>query len=196
MFAALKLLDSGDLTPSEMRGAWAGEIGQTQFVPSYYFDLAVDYDGDGKRNLVKSVPDVLASSANLLKHHGWQAGQPWLEEVRAPAEMPWAEADLAIKHTRAEWAGFGVTMADGSALPADGAKAALLLPMGRLGPAFLAYANFDVYTQWNQSLVYATTAAYFATRLAGAKPVRKGTAEAPSARSGERGPAALAEARP
>jgi lytic murein transglycosylase len=180
LFAALRLLDSGDLTPSEMRGAWAGEIGQTQFVPSYYFDLAVDYDGDGKRNLVKSVPDVLASSANLLKHHGWQAGQPWLEEVRAPAEMPWAEADLAIKHTRAEWAGFGVTMADGGALPADGAKAALLLPMGRLGPAFLAYANFDVYTQWNQSLVYATTAGYFATRLAGAKPVRKGTAEAPT----------------
>ena len=180
LIAALKLLDSGDLTPGEMRGAWAGEIGQTQFVPSYYFDLAVDYDGDGKRNLVKSVPDVLASSANLLKHHGWQAGQPWLEEVRVPAEMPWAEADLAIKHTRAEWAAFGVTMADGGALPADGAKAALLLPMGRLGPAFLAYQNFDVYTQWNQSLVYATTAAYFATRLAGAKPVRKGSAEAPS----------------
>jgi lytic murein transglycosylase len=180
LIAALKLLDSGDLTPGEMRGAWAGEVGQTQFVPSYYFDLAVDYDGDGRRNLVKSVPDVLASSANLLKHHGWQAGQPWLEEVRVPAEMPWAEADLAIKHTRSEWAAFGVTMADGSALPADGAKAALLLPMGRLGPAFLAYQNFDVYTQWNQSLVYATTAAYFATRLAGAKPVRKGTAEAPS----------------
>jgi lytic murein transglycosylase len=180
LIAALKLLDSGDLTASEMRGAWAGEIGQAQFVPSYYFDLAVDYDGDGRRNLVKSVPDVLASSANLLKHHGWQAGQPWLEEVRVPPEMPWAEADLAIKHTRAEWAGFGVTMADGSALSADEAKAALLLPMGRLGPAFLAYANFDVYTQWNQSLVYATTAAYFATRLAGAKSVRKGSAEAPS----------------
>jgi lytic murein transglycosylase len=180
LIAALKILDRGDLSPSEMRGAWAGEIGQTQFVPSYYFDLAVDYDGDGKRNLVKSAADVLGSSANLLKHHGWQAGQPWLEEVRVPGEMPWAEADLAIKHTRAEWAGFGVRMADGSALPTDGAKASLLLPMGRLGPAFLAYQNFDVYTQWNQSLVYATTAAYFATRLAGGKPVRKGSAEAPS----------------
>jgi lytic murein transglycosylase len=180
LLAALKILDNGDLRTSDMRGAWAGEIGQMQFVPTYYLDLAVDYDGDGKRNLVKSVPDVLASSANLLKHHGWQAGEPWLEEVRVPAEMPWAEADLAIKHARSEWAGFGVTMADGSALPADGAKAALLLPMGRLGPAFLAYGNFDVYTQWNQSLVYATTAAYFATRLAGAKPVRKGSAEAPS----------------
>jgi lytic murein transglycosylase len=180
LMAALSLIDGGDLTPSEMRGAWAGEIGQMQFVPTYYRDLAVDYDGDGKRNLVKSVPDVLASSANLLKHHGWQAGQPWLEEVRVPAEMPWVEADLAIKHPRSTWAGFGVTRADGSPLPKDKMPASLLLPMGRLGPAFLAYSNFDVYTQWNQSLVYATTAAYFATRLAGAPPARKGTAEAPS----------------
>jgi len=180
LMAALSLIDSRDLTPSEMKGAWAGEIGQMQFVPTYYRDLAVDYDGDGKRNLVKSVPDVLASSANLLKHHGWQAGQPWLEEVRVPAELPWAEADLSIKHPRSAWAGFGVTKADGSPLPGDGMQAALLLPMGRLGPAFLAYPNFDVYTQWNQSLVYATTAGYFATRLAGASPLHKGTAEAPT----------------
>ena len=180
LMAALSILDNGDLTPSEMKGAWAGEVGQMQFVPTYYMSLAVDYDGDGKRNLVRSVPDVLASSANLLKHHGWKAGQPWLEEVRAPAEMPWAEADLAIKHPRSAWAGFGVTRADGSPLPADGMQAALLLPMGRLGPAFLAYPNFDVYTLWNQSLVYATTAAYFATRLAGASQLRKGTAEAPT----------------
>jgi lytic murein transglycosylase len=180
LIAALKILGRGDLTAGEMKGAWAGEIGQTQFVPTYYFDFSVDYDGDGKRNLVKSVPDVLASTANLLKHHGWQAGQPWLEEVRAPADMNWTEADLAIKHARSEWAAWGVTKADGKPLPADGAQAALLLPMGRLGPAFLAYANFDVYTQWNQSLVYATTAAYFATRLAGAPALKRGSAEAPS----------------
>ena len=180
LLAALKIIDRGDLKPSEMKGAWAGEVGQTQFVPSYYFDFAVDYDGDGKRNLVKSTPDVLASSANLLKHHGWRAGEPWLEEVRVPSEMSWAEADLAIKHARSEWAAWGVTTADGGAIPADGMQASLLLPMGRLGPAFLAYRNFDVYTQWNQSLVYATTAAYFATRLAGAPPLGKGTAQAPS----------------
>lgn len=180
LIAALKLLDSGDLERSDMKGAWAGEIGQMQFVPSYYLALAVDYDGDGKRNLVRSTPDALASTANLLKHHGWQAGQPWLEEVRAPDEMPWAEADLAIQHSRAEWAKWGVKTRDGGALPADGLQASLLLPMGRRGPAFLAYPNFSVYTQWNQSLVYATTAAYFATRLAGAPPVSKGNADAPS----------------
>jgi hypothetical protein len=92
--------------------------------------------------------------------------------------MAWEQADLTVRLPRSEWAAAGVTMADGSALPADGAEAALLLPMGRRGPAFLAYRNFDVYTDWNKSLVYATTAAYFATRLAGAPPVQKGNAEA------------------
>jgi lytic murein transglycosylase len=180
LMAALSLLDRGDLSPSEMVGAWAGEVGQMQFVPTYYDAFAVDYDGDGKRNLVKSAPDVLASSANLLKHHGWRAGEPWLEEVRVPAEMPWEEADLTIKHPRSTWAGFGVARADGAGLPADSMQASLLLPMGRRGPAFLAYSNFGVYTEWNQSLVYATTAAYFATRLAGAAPLNRGNAEAPS----------------
>jgi lytic murein transglycosylase len=180
LLAALKILDSGDVSPSDLKGAWAGEIGQMQFVPTYYLDLAVDYDGDGKRNLVRSVPDVLASSAALLKKHGWQGGEPWLEEVRVPADMPWQEADLAIKQPRSQWAAFGVTKADGSPLPEDIAQAALLLPMGRLGPAFLAYRNFDVYTLWNESLVYATSAAYFATRLAGAPQVRPGSAQAPS----------------
>jgi hypothetical protein len=151
-----------------------------QFVPTEYVATAVDYDGDGKRNLVRSVPDVLASSGALLKKHGWQAGQPWLEEVQVPAEMPWQEADLAIRHPRSQWAAWGVSKRGGGRLPADGIEASLLLPMGRLGPAFLAYPNFSVYTQWNQSLVYATTAAYFATRLAGAPPVQHGSAEAPS----------------
>lgn len=178
LMAALQLLDHGDLAPGDMKGAWAGEIGQMQFIPTEYLEKAVDYDGDGRRNLVRSVPDVLASSANLLREHGWQARQPWLEEVRVPAELPWAEADLAVKHPRAQWAAWGVTMADDSALPADDLAASLLLPMGRRGPAFLAYPNFGVYTDWNKSLVYATTAAYFATRLAGAPKVRPGNAEA------------------
>ncbi len=180
LLAALKLLDRGDLAAADMKGAWAGEIGQMQFIPTEYLTTAVDFDGDGKRNLVRSVPDVLASSAALLKKHGWRGGEPWLEEVRAPNDMPWPEADLAIKHPRSQWAAWGVARADGSALPADSMPAALLLPMGRLGPAFLAYRNFDVYTRWNESLVYATTAAYFATRLAGAPRVRAGSAKAPT----------------
>jgi lytic murein transglycosylase len=178
LLAALRILERGDLVPSDMVGAWAGELGQMQFVPTGYLKLAVDYDGDGKRNLVRSVPDVLASTANLLRSHGWQAGQPWLEEVRVPDKLPWHEADLAIRHPRSQWARWKVSYADGRPLPDDSLPVSLLLPMGRLGPAFLAYPNFGVYTQWNKSLVYASTAAYYATRLAGAPKVRRGTAVA------------------
>src|SRR5262249_16455048 len=166
---ALKVVQRGDLTPAQMVGAWAGEIGQTQFSPSAYFKHAVDYDGDGRADLIHSAPDVIASSANLLaKEGGWKRGQPWLQEVRVPASMPWEEADLKIKHPRSQWARWGVTLANGSSLPNDNLPASLLLPMGRLGPAFLAYENFGAFLEWNQSLVYATTAAYLASRLAGA----------------------------
>jgi len=171
---ALRIIDRGDLRAGEMRGAWAGELGQMQFLPSDYFRSAVDYDGDGRRDLLRSKSDALASTASLLAYHGWRRGEPWLQEVRVPGNLPWAEAGLDVRHPRAQWARWGVTQANGQPLPADGASAALLLPMGRNGPAFLAYRNFDVYLRWNQSLVYATTAAYFATRLAGAPPVSRG----------------------
>ncbi|NJM34099.1 MAG: lytic murein transglycosylase [Rhodomicrobium sp.] len=174
LLAALRIIDRSDLTPDRMIGAWAGELGQTQFLPSHYLEYGMDYDGDGHVNLRESVPDVLASTANLLKSHGWRRGEPWLEEVSVPDELPWQEADLTIRHPRSKWAAWGVKRRGGSALPADNTEVSLLLPMGRFGPAFLAYANFDVYTQWNQSLVYATTAAYYATRLAGAPPYDKG----------------------
>jgi lytic murein transglycosylase len=175
--AALQLLDAGDLTIDEMRGAWAGEIGQTQFMAYDYNESAVDFDGDGKRDLRGSIPDVLASTANLLRKHGWQAGQPWLQEVKVPAELPWEETDIAIQHPRKQWAKWGVTAVNGKAIKSDGFQASLLLPMGRNGPAFLAYENFTTaYLKWNESLVYSTTAAYLATRIAGAPAVGKGRA--------------------
>ena len=175
LIAALQLLDAGDMTYDEMRGAWAGEIGQTQFMAYDYNESAVDFDGDGKRDLKGSIPDVLASTANLLRKHGWQPGQPWLQEVKVPAELPWEEADIAIKHPRKQWAKWGVTSVSGKPLKADGFGASLLLPMGRNGPAFLAYENFTTaYLKWNESLIYSTTAAYLATRMAGAPAVSKG----------------------
>jgi lytic murein transglycosylase len=180
LMAALKIIERGDLTAAEMRGAWAGELGQTQFLPKDYYETAVDFDGDGKRNLIKSSADALASSAALLKKHGWRAGEPWLEEVKVPANIPWEQADLTIQFPRAQWAKLGVTRANGSALAADNLPASLLLPMGKDGPAFLAYPNFQVYLEWNQSLIYATTAAYLATRLAGAQKVSRGNAQAMS----------------
>ncbi len=172
---ALRLIERGDLTPDQMIGSWAGELGQTQMMPSEYNQYGVDYDGDGKRNLVHSVPDVLASTANYLHGLGWKHGEPWLTEVRVPANMPWDQADLSITLPRSKWASYGVTLADGRPLPADNLPASLVLPMGRLGPAFLAYQNFQVYLQWNNSLTYSTTAAYLATRIAGAPALRHGT---------------------
>ncbi|MBK8769763.1 MAG: lytic murein transglycosylase [Rhizobiales bacterium] len=177
LIASLQLLDRGDLTLAEFKGAWAGEIGQTQFMAYDYNESAVDYDGDGKRDLRNSVPDVLASTANLLRKHGWQPNQPWLQEVKVPADLPWKEADIAIQHPRSQWSEWGVTAVSGNPIKADGMKASLLLPMGRNGPAFLAYSNFTrAYLKWNESLVYSTTAAYLATRIAGAEPVHPGRA--------------------
>jgi Transglycosylase SLT domain len=154
LFDALRLIQRGDLRPQEMIGSWAGELGQTQMMPSEYYQYAVDYDGDGARNLLRSAPDVLASTANYLVGLGWRRGEPWLTEVRMPATLSWQQADLDIKLPRAKWSAYGVTLADGRPLPADDLPASLLLPMGRFGPALLAYDNFRVYLQWNNALVY------------------------------------------
>jgi len=176
---ALRIIDRGDLTAEEMVGSWAGELGQTQFLPSHYFKHAVDFDGDGRRNLMRSVPDVVASTANFIVSLGWQRGQPWLQEVRLTRDLPWDQADLAIQHPRSKWAAWGVTAVDGRPLPPDAVPASLVLPMGRFGPAFLAYQNFQVYLKWNQSLNYCLTAAHLAARLAGAPPFSRGSREIP-----------------
>ena len=171
---ALRLIQRGDLTPAEMQGSWAGELGQTQMMPSEYNKYAVDYDHHGKRDLIHDVPDVLGSTASYLVGLGWKRGQPWLTEVHVPSQLPWDQADLDIQLPRSKWASWGVTLADGRPLPDDNLPASLLLPMGRLGPAFLVYPNFQVYLQWNNSLVYSTTAAYLATRINGAPPLHRG----------------------
>jgi lytic murein transglycosylase len=176
--AALKIIDRGDLEPDEMIGSWAGELGQTQFLPTHYFTYAVDYDGDGRRNLLRSPEDVIGSTANYIANGlKWRRGEPWLQEVRAPSSsssnFPWDQADLTIQLPRSKWAQLGVTYPDGKPLPDDELPSSLLLPMGRMGPAFLAYPNFAAYTQWNNSLIYSTTAGYLATRIAGAPPMRR-----------------------
>ena len=174
--AALKIIDRGDLTPTEMVGSWAGELGQTQFLPTHYFNYAVDYDGDGHRNLLRSPADVIGSTANYIANGlKWRRGEPWLQEVRVPQNLasgfPWDQADLTIQLPRSKWAQLGVTYPEGRALPNDNLASSLLLPMGRMGPAFLAYPNFAAYTEWNNSLIYSTTAGYLATRIAGAPPM-------------------------
>ena len=172
--AALKIIDRGDLVPSEMISSWAGELGQTQFLPTHYLKNAVDYDGDGRRNLFKSAPDIIGSTGNFIKSLGWKKGEPWLEEVRVPATMAWEQAGLDIKHPRSFFAKQGVTLANGRALPSDAMPTSLVLLQGRGGPAFLAYENFNIFTEWNQSLNYAVTAAYLANRIAGAPAFNRG----------------------
>lgn len=174
---ALQIIERGDLSAAEMRGAWAGELGQMQFLPKEYNELGVDFDNDGRRDLIKSSADALASGASLLRSFGWRAGEPWLQEVIVPADMDWSLARINTRYDLPFWQSQGVTAKDGSSLVDNYLQAALLLPMGKDGPAFLAYPNFDVYLQWNQSLVYSTTAAYFATRLAGESKVRPGNAD-------------------
>ncbi len=178
--AALKIVDRGDLSPDQMKGPWAGELGQFQFLPSHYLDYAVDYDGDGRRDLLHSAPDALGSAGNFLNKLGWKRGEPWLVEVRVAGNLPWDQADLAIQHPRSQWARWGATLADGRPLQQDALPASLLLPMGRHGPAFLAFHNFQVYLKWNQSLVYTTTAGYLANRIAGAAAISRGQPNIPT----------------
>jgi lytic murein transglycosylase len=179
LFDALRLIERGDLRAEDMIGSWAGELGQTQMMPSEYMEHALDYDGDGKRNLIKSAADVIGSTGKYLVHLGWKRGQPWLQEIRVPANLSWKEADLSVQHPRSQWAAWGVTYADGKPLPKDNMPASVVLPLGRLGPAFLAYDNFQAYLKWNQSLNYSLTAAYYANRLEGAPKLNRGSADIP-----------------
>ncbi|MEO9789511.1 MAG: lytic murein transglycosylase [Aurantimonas coralicida] len=174
LLAAIEIVDRGYLTPSEMKGAWAGEIGQTQLLPEEYLKFGTDGDGNGRIDLRQDAADVLFTTGKYIQSLGWRGGEPWLEAVQVPLEFPWDRAALVNKEPRANFAELGVTKADGSALPSDQLPASLILPMGRGGPAFLAYPNFDIYLKWNKSLVYSLTAAYFSTRLAGAPPVDMG----------------------
>jgi lytic murein transglycosylase len=178
VIGALRIIQRGDLRPEQMLGDWAGELGGMQFTPADYDKYGVDFDGDGRRDLVNSVPDTLASAANFLVGLGWRRGEPWLQEVRVPQNLPWQEAGPEIQHPRRQWLQWGVTAAHGR-LPADNLPASLLLPMGRFGPAFLAYPNFQAFLGWNAAMVYSTTVAYLATRIDGAPPVSRGRRDIP-----------------
>jgi lytic murein transglycosylase len=175
LMGAIEIVDRGYLTPAEMKGAWAGELGQTQLLPEEYIAFGTDGDGNGRVDLRQDAADVLFTTGKYIQSLGWRRGEPWLEAVAVPSDFPWERAALVNKEPRSEFAALGVTKADGSPLDNDGLPAALILPMGRGGPAFLAYPNFDIYLKWNKSLVYSLTAAYFSTRLAGAPPVDMGS---------------------
>lgn len=170
LIAALKLVDRGDLPLEDLRGSWAGAFGQTQFIPSTYQRLAVDIDGDGRRDLVRSIPDALGSTANYLNRAGWRTGESWLIEAKVPRGYN-GPSGRKNRASLATWAQRGVTRADGAAL-SGGAQAGLLLPAGAAGPAFLVFRNFDAIYAYNQAESYALAISHLADRLAGYPPFR------------------------
>ncbi|GAA6209053.1 lytic murein transglycosylase [Cognatishimia sp. WU-CL00825] len=174
VFAALELYERGDFSPSKTTGAWAGEIGMVQMLPADIIENGVDGDGNGTVELKTSATDALMSGGKMLQNLGWKKGQPWLQEVTVPNKMDWSLSGLNTTKSTSDWARLGIKPRQGklARLPAS-----LILPQGRKGPAFLAYPNFKVYFEWNQSFIYVTTAAYFATRLEGAAPYNQGNPE-------------------
>lgn len=174
LIALARLIDLG-VVPRDITGAWAGEIGMVQVLPEDYLTKGRDGDGDGAIKLKTSAPDAIMTAANFLQSLGWRANEPWLIEVKVPAEMEWYDTGLHEALPVSEWKARGVSARNGD-LP-DNAETHLLIPMGRKGPAFLAYPNFRVFLEWNQSLTYVLTAAYFSTRLGGAPVFTEGNPE-------------------
>ncbi len=166
IFAALKLYQNDDFETTTT-GAWAGEIGMVQMLPKDILERGYDGDGDGHVTLKTSVPDALFSGANMLKGFGWRAGEPWMQEIVVPSNLPWQDTGMTHTKSVSEWAALGVKARSGK-FEGPNLRGSILLPMGRKGPAFMAYPNYNMLFDWNQSFVYVATAAYFATRLQGA----------------------------
>jgi len=169
LIATLKIIDSGDFSPTALVGSWAGAFGQTQFMPTTFLRIAVDFDGDGKRDIVGSVPDALGSTANYLKRAGWVKDAPWGYEVKLPVGYngPSGRRD---KQTLSQWTALGIRRIDGKPLEGPG-PAGLLLPAGANGPAFLVFRNFDAIYAYNAAESYALAIAHLSDRLRGGSPI-------------------------
>ena len=170
-FTTMRILQRGDLTEQQMKGSWAGAFGHTQFMPSTYEGLAVDFDGDGRRDLVSNTTDALASTANFLKKRGCQTGMPWGFEVRIPEGMSISDEGRRNKKSLSSWVSRGVVRADGSPLIqgnlSDSSSAGLMAPAGVNGPVFLVFKNFDAIYSYNAAESYALAIAHLSDRLQG-----------------------------
>ncbi|MCU4379867.1 lytic murein transglycosylase [Acinetobacter haemolyticus] len=173
-FATMRILQRGDVTQDQLYGSWAGAFGHTQFMPSTYERLAVDFDGDGRRDLVSSIPDALASTANFLKRAGWQTGMPWGFEVKIPQGMSISGESRRNKKSLNNWIAQGVTRADGTALIqgnlTGSTQAGLISPAGANGPLFLVFRNFDAIYSYNAAESYGLAIAHLSDRLRGGTP--------------------------
>jgi peptidoglycan lytic transglycosylase B len=165
LMAALKILDEGDVPFAAMIGSWAGAMGQCQFMPSTFLDYAVDYDGDGRRDIWGDRADVLASVANFLSRLGWRDGESWGEEVLLPSGFDKGLAGLGQRRSLAEWRRLGVETLDLRPLHPRAEKASLILPGGREGPALLVYENFRTILRWNNSTYFAAAVGFLADSM-------------------------------
>jgi lytic murein transglycosylase len=169
--AALEILARGDIRPDQFKGSWAGAFGSTQFMPTAFKRYAVDFDGDGRRDVIGSVPDVIASTANHLHKAGWQPGQTWGYEVVVPQGFNYLYADPARRLTMTEWARLGISRPSGQPFPRATDKAYLFLPAGANGPAFLMLENFRAIMKYNPAEAYALAIGHLADRLRGGGPI-------------------------
>jgi membrane-bound lytic murein transglycosylase B len=169
---ALSIIDGGHISVNEMIGSWAGAMGQPQFMPSTFIRFAVDADGDGRRDIWHSLPDVFASAANFLAESGWQGDKTWGREVKLPAGFDLELTGLEVEKTLAAWQVLGIRKINGDDLPrVKNMKGSIILPTGYSGPAFLVYNNYRTTLQWNRSDLYAIAVGYLADRIAGKGPL-------------------------
>lgn len=172
LIALMTMVEHGDFDPATNTGAWAGEIGQVQMLPKDIIAYGTDGDGDGHVRLKDSGPDAILTAAKFIQSLGFRKGEPWIQEVSLPDDLPWEKSGLGGTLRAGDWFAHGVKPRDGNTAFAN-LPAALILPQGRKGAAFITYPNFNIYLEWNKSFIYTTSAAYFATRLMGAEPYQK-----------------------
>ncbi len=168
---ALRILAMNHMTREQMRGSWAGAMGNMQFMPSTFMKYGVDRTGDGRIDLWTSLPDAFASAANFLRGIGWKPGLPASEEVFLPQGFPLDQADTTVEKPVRAWAQMGVKKAGGAALPTSDEPSSVILPAGFRGPAFILYPNFKAVMNWNRSTLYALSVAILAQQIAGGAPV-------------------------
>ncbi|MFC0269320.1 lytic murein transglycosylase [Kushneria aurantia] len=173
LMAALKIIQRGDIAPDRMQGSWAGAMGHTQFIPTSFLAYAVDGDGDGRRDIWGSIPDVMASTANYLADNGWRRGERWGAEVNLPANFDYSRADADTRMSTAQWRALGVSGIGGASLP-NLNEAAIIAPAGAQGPAFMVGHNFRVIMRYNNATSYALAVALLGDRIAGRPGVQAG----------------------
>lgn len=168
LIKALRIIDQGHISEAAMKGSWAGAMGQNQFMPSSFFNFAVDRDGDEKRNIWSSLPDIFASTANYLHQSGWKNDELWGREVLLPDIFPETMAGLDKAKRLKSWENMGIRLPGGHMLPqAPGMEASLVLPDGKNGKAYLVYDNYKVIMKWNKSIYFATSVGLLADAIAG-----------------------------